>query len=210
MARGLLLLIASLNVSSLLLVRTEKRKREIAVRSALGASPSRLILQFITEGLVLVAISSVIGFATASWAIQLLVQLVPANVVAGMPYLHETRLSAHVVVFAIFVSVLAAILFSVIPMVRPASAALQENLHGRKPGIGCDCVAALWLEHCGAGVGRRHDAPGWRGSAGQESLPPFPCESGVPAQPLGYVGDRSSKSDVLKRRMNSVLSYARS
>lgn len=134
---GLLLVIASLNVSSLLLVRTEKRKREIAVRSALGASPSRLILQFITEGLVLVAISSVIGFAAASWAIQVLVQLVPANVVAGMPYLHETRLSAHVVVFAIFVSVLAAILFSVVPMVRLRLRRLQENLtEGSRGSVG--------------------------------------------------------------------------
>ncbi|HEY2912845.1 MAG TPA: ABC transporter permease [Candidatus Angelobacter sp.] len=134
---GLLLLIASLNVSSLLLVRTERRKREIAVRSALGASPARLIRQFITEGLVLVAISSVIGFAAAAWAIQMLVRLVPANVIVGMPYLHETSLNAHVIVFAIFVSMLAAVLFSVVPIVRLRLRRLQENLtDGSRGSVG--------------------------------------------------------------------------
>ena len=51
---GLLLVIACVNVSSLLLVRSEARKREIAVRGALGASPARLMRQFVTEALVLV------------------------------------------------------------------------------------------------------------------------------------------------------------
>ncbi len=134
---GLLLLIASLNVSSLLLVRTEKRKREIAVRSALGASPGRLIRQFITEGLILVAISSIIGFAAASWSVHMLLQLVPSDVAVGMPYLSETRLNAHVIIFAIIVSILAAVLFSVIPVVRLRLRRLQEGLNeGGRGGTG--------------------------------------------------------------------------
>jgi macrolide transport system ATP-binding/permease protein len=62
---GLLLLIAGVNVASLLLVRAENRKREMAIRSAIGASSARLMSQFVTEGFVLVASGSLLGLAAA-------------------------------------------------------------------------------------------------------------------------------------------------
>src|SRR6202030_1828886 len=90
---GLLLLIACVNVASLLLVRAESRRREMSVRSALGASRVRLIRQFVTEGLVLVAAGSLIGLVSASWAMQLLKRLIPADMLSGMPFLQGLGLN---------------------------------------------------------------------------------------------------------------------
>ncbi len=63
---GLLLLIACVNVGSLVLVRSENRKHEIAVRGALGATPARLVKQFVTEGLLLAAFGSGAGIIVAA------------------------------------------------------------------------------------------------------------------------------------------------
>ena len=81
----LLLSIALVNVASLVLVRSEGRKREMAVRSALGASLARLWSQFMTEGLVLSVAASALGLLLARWAITALRNLVPADMVPGMP-----------------------------------------------------------------------------------------------------------------------------
>jgi len=118
---GLLLLIACINVSSLLLVRSESRKREIAVRGALGASPSRLVRQFLTESILLVTAGSLLGLAAASTAIQVLLRLIPKEMMRGMPYLLGLGINLRVVAFAAAVSLLAAALFSLTPILRLAS-----------------------------------------------------------------------------------------
>src|ERR1700744_4115144 len=92
---GLLLLIACVNVSSLLLVRAESRRREMAVRGALGASPLRLVRQFVTEGMALVAIGSVLGLGAALGAMRGLMYLVPKEMRDGMPFLNDMGLNLH-------------------------------------------------------------------------------------------------------------------
>jgi macrolide transport system ATP-binding/permease protein len=125
---GLLLLIACVNVSSLLLVRSESRKREIAVRRALGASPARLVRQFVTEGLVLVAAGSALGLASADWTIKLFLSLIPARMMAGMPYLTGIGLNFHVLAFACAISLATGVLFSLIPALRLSLADLRQGL----------------------------------------------------------------------------------
>jgi predicted permease len=125
---GLLLVIACVNVSSLLLVRSESRRREIAVRGALGASRGRLIRQFITEGLVLMAAGSVLGVAAADGTMQVLTRLISKQMMNGMPYLSGLRMNSHVLVFACAISIFAAALLSLPPIVRLPLTKLREGL----------------------------------------------------------------------------------
>ena len=125
---GLLLLIACVNVSSLLLVRSESRKREIAVRGALGASRSRLVRQFTTEGLVLVTASAILGVLGAQAVMQLLIRLISEDIMAYLPYLNGLALNLHMVAFAAVISVVAVALFSITPMVRMRFSEMREGL----------------------------------------------------------------------------------
>jgi macrolide transport system ATP-binding/permease protein len=115
---GLLLLIACVNVSSLLLVRSENRRREVSLRSALGASRARLLRQFITEGLLLVLCGGALGLGTAFVTIRVLLSLIQKNELMGMPYLQGLTLNLHTAAFAGLVCGLAAGLFSVTPLLR--------------------------------------------------------------------------------------------
>jgi len=125
---GLLLLIAFVNVVSLLLVRSEGRRQEIAVRGALGATTARLMRQFMTEGLVLVAAGTSLGLGTAYSVMRLLLGLIPANRMQAMPYLNGLGFSAPVWAFAVGIAVLAAMLFAVAPALRLRARELRGDL----------------------------------------------------------------------------------
>jgi macrolide transport system ATP-binding/permease protein len=115
---GLLLLLAAVNVASLLLVRSEGRRRELAVRAALGASSARVFAQFVTEGCVLVVSGSVLALTFAYWTIKLLTSLIPVNIAGRMPFLEDLGLSPRVLVFASVAGLLAVILFAITPALR--------------------------------------------------------------------------------------------
>ena len=125
---GLLFLIACVNVASLLLVRSESRKREMAVRGALGASPARLFRQFVTEGLALVSAGCVWGVFLSIWAVRMLLRLIPADMLGGMPYLQSLGLNSRVVLFAILIGLIASVLFAITPALRTSFVDLRDDL----------------------------------------------------------------------------------
>ena len=125
---GLLLLIACINVASLLLVRSETRRRELAVRRALGATKARLVRQFVIEGLVIVVVGSVAGLISSHWAMQILTGLIPTGMMAGMPYLNDLGLNSRVIVFALAVGVFAAALFALTPSFRLTTLDVREGM----------------------------------------------------------------------------------
>jgi macrolide transport system ATP-binding/permease protein len=125
---GLLLFIACVNVSSLLLVRAESRRREIAIRGALGASRARLSRQFVTEGLTLVAAGSAAGLAFAYAGMKVLTRLISKEMMIGMPFLRGLGLNADVLVFAGGLAVLVGILFSITPILHFRFSNMRDGL----------------------------------------------------------------------------------
>lgn len=127
-AAGLLLLIACVNVTGLLLLRSEGRQHEIAVRGALGASSSRLLQQFTTEALLLAAAGTCLGVGCALAAMRVLPHLIPANRIDAMPFLLDLGVNAHVAEFAGLSALLATLLFALAPALQLKSRSVRADL----------------------------------------------------------------------------------
>lgn len=125
---GLLLLIACINVASLLLVRSETRRRELSVRRALGATRARLIRQFVVEGFVIVVVGTIAGVFSSHWTMQILTGLIPTDMMATMPYLNDLGLNSRVLIFALAVAAFAAALFSLTPAFRLSSLDVRDGM----------------------------------------------------------------------------------
>jgi macrolide transport system ATP-binding/permease protein len=125
---GRLLLIACVNVASLIPVRSESRRREIAVRGALGDSPARLVRQFVTEGFLLAMMGSVGGVLAAAGLMKLLALQLPKDTVDDMPFWNGIGLNAHALLFAAFVALLAALLLALGPAFRLSRQKVRDGL----------------------------------------------------------------------------------
>ena len=123
-AVAFLLLIACSNVASLLLVRGDARLREMALRTAVGAGPSRLVRQLFTESLLLAMGGAVIGLAVASAGLRTLIALDPTS----LPPLAPVALDGTVVAFALLLGVLTTLLFGLLPALRTLRLNLVDAL----------------------------------------------------------------------------------
>ena len=125
-------LIACANVASLLLSRTSARRREIAIRSAMGAERSRLIRQFLTESLVLAFTGAAAGLALAFGCVALLRFYLDLY----LPLSNHIRIDARVAIALIVFSVVSAVLFGLVPALQAARAPAQEALREGTPATG--------------------------------------------------------------------------
>jgi putative ABC transport system permease protein len=129
------LLIACANVAHLLLARASARRREFAIRTAIGAGRGRLVRQLLTESLLLSAVGGALGIVLAAWALGPLLHLAPPEI----PRLSDTRIDPAVLLFTLAASTLTGVLFGLVPALQASrndpQTALRESGNSATGGL---------------------------------------------------------------------------
>ena len=132
-AVGFVLLIACVNVANLMVARASARAREFAIRTALGASRSRLLRQLLTESILLSFTGGTLGLLLAAWGTKAALHQLPVN----LPRSGEVTLDARVLIFTLLISLACGIFFGLGPALKSASPNLHDTLkEGGRGGSG--------------------------------------------------------------------------
>ena len=127
-AVGFVLLIACANVASLLLTRSLSRQKEVAIRSALGASRWRVIRQLLTESVLLSLAGGVAGLFVAYWGVSALVAALPESQLNALPFLKSLRIDKSILAFSFGLSFLTGMVFGLAPAIQSSRLDLNEVL----------------------------------------------------------------------------------
>ena len=130
-AVALVLLIASANVANLLLMRSEGRRAELAVREALGASRGRIVRQLLAESLMLTLAAAAVGLVVTWWSLHGLLTRLPD----GLPRVEAVRLDVAIVLFTVAVALLTSLLSGLVPALSLARADLVSQLRSGGRGV---------------------------------------------------------------------------
>jgi predicted permease len=154
-AVSMVLLIACTNLTNMVLVRSAARRKDLAIRRALGGSRGQLTRELLTASVLLAAIGGACGVLLAAWSVRLLIAIGPAD----LPRIHEVTLDWRVIGFAAILSLVIGVLFGLTPAVQASRMDVNRALKagGRSPGghaawagmrrllVICEVALSLWL-----------------------------------------------------------------